>query len=508
MDAHPRLISAAVFLTFLVMAGPAHAATNTTTVSMDSPGWTVRSTDINEQDQFSGGDNTIVVTQDPGGGLRIADTGQDVDNFVATAPCSLLESRTALCPAIPSNTADIEITPGGGNDTVIVDLPERNAAGVVHARVYGGYGADQIVGSSLDDTLEGDGKTGSGATALTSMAGQPDLGGPDWIEGRAGRDTISGQGNGDYLNGGQIGMVTAEPRGNTLDGGVGSDFFDAGATLGPDRFTGGAQSNNGISDLPRLVQTGPQALANQTLPDIRGGDTVSYGSRTFTTAGSAGVTADLDGVADDGATGEADQIDADIESLGGTIRNDTLTGSSAGNYMIAGLGVDTVRGGSSGADAFDIRDGVRDTCVQPGTDDRVDADLQDPTPEECSPAPRLILITSFTFNFKPVDETIPYVGIGSFKRKGADTLLTRVSCAREAKRACTGEVRVAKARGGKALGSRRFRLPPGRAAAVALKLPAARVAALRKDGGARVSTVSKGTSKKGPTTTQVQRRLK
>ncbi len=61
--------------------------------------------------------------------------------------------------------------------------------------------------------------------------------------------------------------------------------------------------------------------------------------------------------------------------------------------------------------------------------------------------------------------------------------------------------------GAKALGRRRFRAKPGRTARVTLKLPAARVAALKRSGRVVVTEVHQGVSKVGPTSTIVARRF-
>ncbi|MEA2422689.1 MAG: hypothetical protein QOF55_1788 [Thermoleophilaceae bacterium] len=91
------------------------------------------------------------------------------------------------------------------------------------------------------------------------------------------------------------------------------------------------------------------------------------------------MTANRDGIANDSAPGEGDQIDPDVESLEGTIHDDTLTGSSGENLLKGRLGSDTLAGGAGG-DQLLSNDGVADHCYAAGTGDSVDADLADPTP--------------------------------------------------------------------------------------------------------------------------------
>ena len=118
-----------------------------------------------------------------------------------------------------------------------------------------------------------------------------------------------------------------EPRGrNRLTGGGGNDRLDG--RFGPDVFEGGS-----------------------------GIDTVTYAGR------SAGVTATIDGVADDGDSagpiggdfdpgdGHRDDIGADIENVEGGAGNDVLRGDADANRLDAGPGDDTIFGGDgAGAD--------------------------------------------------------------------------------------------------------------------------------------------------------------
>ena len=58
------------------------------------------------------------------------------------------------------------------------------------------------------------------------------------------------------------------------------------------------------------------------------------------------MTADLDGVADDGQPGEGDEFRTDIENLSGTgLGNDTLVGNDGPNILEGLDGADSLRGG-------------------------------------------------------------------------------------------------------------------------------------------------------------------
>ena len=84
-------------------------------------------------------------------------------------------------------------------------------------------------------------------------------------------------------------------------------------------------------------------------------DTVSYSERF------APVIASLDGVANDGQSGEQDNI-LNAENLIGGVGNDTLTGNAARNVIRGGTGDDLLRGGAgddtlSGDGGTDVADG-------------------------------------------------------------------------------------------------------------------------------------------------------
>ena len=170
-----------------------------------------------------------------------------------------------------------------------------------------------------------------------------------------GEDTenIRGGLSGDTLIGNDpdplIGLAPrVEPRGrNRLTGGGGNDRLDG--RFGPDVFEGGS-----------------------------GIDTVTYAGR------SAGVTATIDGVADDGDSagpiggdfdpgdGHRDDIGADIENVEGGAGNDVLRGDADANRLDAGPGDDTIFGGD-GAGADDTLTGGpgSDRVLGGGGDDLV-----------------------------------------------------------------------------------------------------------------------------------------
>jgi Ca2+-binding RTX toxin-like protein len=131
--------------------------------------------------------------------------------------------------------------------------------------------------------------------------------------------TIKGLGGNDLL--------IAEPgfkKPVTLDGGAGNDSLFGGD--GPDVLIGGP--------------------GNDLLSGGAGKDTADYGYET------APLQLSLDGIANDGRTGEFDNILTDVENLTGGAGNDTLTGSAGPNKLIGGAGNDILLG-LAGNDTLD-----------------------------------------------------------------------------------------------------------------------------------------------------------
>lgn len=155
--------------------------------------------------------------------------------------------------------------------------------------------------SDGDDTFSGAGSAAAGAGAFATAV---------TVYGGAGKDTLRG-GAGD----------------DTLYGGDGDDTFTTGAAPdGADTLTGGG-----------------------------GNDTADYSTRT------AALTITLDGMANDGETGETDNVGTDIHIVKGGTGNDTLTGGSGADTLSGGPGADTLAGGDgndilngdAGDDTFD-----------------------------------------------------------------------------------------------------------------------------------------------------------
>lgn len=182
-----------------------------------------------------------------------------------------------------------------------------------------------------------------------------------------------------------------------LDGGDGSDLLRGGAgeTGMPSWFRGGAGADRLHGPLSTHLDGGPG-------PDLLDGGYVDYRSRT------ASVKVSLDGLANDGATGEGDNIVAAHTIIGGSgpdqltagrgwisligrEGDDVLTGGPGGDFLdgsegndtlLAGGGRDYVHGGS-GNDDLRLRDGEVDEGYCGGGRDRVSADASDSLYSDC-----------------------------------------------------------------------------------------------------------------------------
>ena len=257
--------------------------------------------------------------------------------------------------------ATVEVVLGGAGDDLITS--QHTTA---PRAFYGGAGNDTLVGSDGNDRLNG----GAGRDSLLGGAGDDLLvggAGRDVFHGETGNDTVSYyyatepvraaiddfsndgvRGERDNLHGDVENLVggsaddhlvggdgAVNKVANVLDGGAGNDLLEGlngddlliGST-GEDTLNGGhgADSLRGGLGTDRLI----------------GGygyeDVADYADRT------AGVEVSLDGIADDGTSGENDRIDDDVEGVLGGRGDDVIVGSAFTNMLQGGAGDDTIRG--------------------------------------------------------------------------------------------------------------------------------------------------------------------
>jgi Ca2+-binding RTX toxin-like protein len=288
--------------------------------------------------------------------ISIAGGSGDAEGGLENVPTSIEDVRTGRGDdqvtgdgdpnKIFTNAGDDVLDGGGGADTL---KPNGVAPGGVGGEGdggcdvnRGGTGNDLIdVGpinppdTGCRDVIDYSDHTAGVTVTLanTLTAGQGSPGESDSFVG-IGLDVI-GTSQADTIS------VTTATGEHTLDGRGGVDTL----TGGPfdDTFVGG--------------------LGNDLLTGAGGSDTASYGDR------SVAVTADLDGVDDDGATGtgEADHLDG-IENLTGGSAADDLTGDGAANRLLGGGGDDRL-GGAGGGDTIDGGAGANTVDGGDGDDD-------------------------------------------------------------------------------------------------------------------------------------------
>jgi Ca2+-binding RTX toxin-like protein len=229
---------------------------------------------------------------------------------------------------------------GLGDDTLYAGdgddyfMAEATADGSDVMRGGAGYDSafyDQRTASitvTIGDGLANDGEPGEGDSVEASVEAVNGGSGDDVLVGSGSADVLFGAAGNDELHGGG--------GDDNLYGGEDDDLLDGGA--GADFMTGGYGVNN------------------------YGIDTVDYSDRTAHVLVTIGA-----GGADDGETGEGDEVLYDVENAIGGSGDDRLAGNSAANTLVGGPGRDRLSGGL-GPDVLDGGDGPDDLDGGGGND--------------------------------------------------------------------------------------------------------------------------------------------
>jgi Ca2+-binding RTX toxin-like protein len=264
------------------------------------------------------------------------------------------------CPA-----TKVKVVGGHGPDTITV-----NSNVTIPTTLIGGRGSDVLTGGGGNDTIWGACTTpfdsqcygysdtldgGNGNDTLHGGDETPVFGAAqDVLHGGNGDDTLDGGAGGDQLYGG-LGKDTADYSARTQPILASlNDLGDDGEVNEHDNIhndlegiVGGSNSDILVgNDSANTLSGGPGndtlrgKLGADVLQGGLGSDLVTYDER------SNPVTANLDGVANDGEAGEQDNIGSDVENLTGGSGNDTLTGDYRGNTLIGGSGNDKLYGAS------------------------------------------------------------------------------------------------------------------------------------------------------------------
>ena len=257
-------------------------------------------------------------------------------------------------PAAPDNDS---LNGGDGEDTAFYLRSANVSVSLDNVANDGAAGEADNVHADVEDV-----KSGGGTDTLTGSDAR------NVLDGGPGADTLSGLGGNDVLT-----DTGSDNAGDKLDGGAGDDSLAAGR--GPDVYAGGE---------------GEDLVAD-------------YAGRAFP------VTVTLDGTADDGAPGEGDNVQSDVEDVTGGSAADTLTGNASDNEIDGGGGDDVISGGDgqdgldggagrdtidgeggrddivggAGADSLRSRDGLTDRVNCGGGTDAVQTEARDDVAGNC-----------------------------------------------------------------------------------------------------------------------------
>ena len=264
-------------------------------------------------DRLAGGFNSDIENGGPGDDSFDQSTDvsgtNDVFNGGDGADTADYSGRVAAIAADIDGSADDGQTGASEADNVQTDVEN----------IRGGPGADTLTGDGDANVLDGNG----GNDGLNGGAGI------DTLNGGEGNDTLDGGGDGDALNGGsnsfgpadsdtvtyagRTGNVTADPTGTGDDGEavegdtIAADVEGLTGGSGHDTLTGGSGPGPLVGGEGSDMLDGD--LGADTITGGAGTDVADYATRT------AAVTADADGIADDGVAAEGDNIATDVEGM-------------------------------------------------------------------------------------------------------------------------------------------------------------------------------------------------
>jgi Ca2+-binding RTX toxin-like protein len=302
--------------------------------------------------------NEMTVRAEPGDlmvppELIFEDTGTDVVLTTTASQCRVVPAQVrCISTGLRSVTANL----GGGDDTFRLDDSSSSVATIAFAsirgddgndvltsgaglqNVFGGVGNDRLDAGAGDDTVNADAGDdiafgGPGRDGLNGGAGN------DRLQGGDGRDVVLGQAGDDHVldGGNDDDDVRGGEGADVVDGGPGADLLEvANLATDPTAARGRDVVNGGLGD--DRLGGGAEADLLDVLNGGDGVDTADFSQRTEP------LTIDLDGDADDGESGERDNVEPDIENVMGGSNADTLTGSSAANLLDGRDGEDAVLG--------------------------------------------------------------------------------------------------------------------------------------------------------------------
>ena len=300
----------------------------------------------NGSDTFNGGADTDTVSY-----------ANRANDLTVTIGAGANDGETGEADTV---AGDIEVLTGGAGDDTLT-------GGTAAETINGGPGDDTISGGAGDDTLNGD----AGDDTFLSAAAD----GADAYNGGAGVDVVSYDGRTAAVEASIDGVAndgeTAELDNVKADiedliGGDGNDILTGSA--GDNVLTGGDGDDtlNGLAGNDTFVAAATDD-GGDTFNGGLGVDTVDYSART----GDLTVTMG-DATANDGLTGEEDDVGSDVEDLVCGEGDDTITGNDLANNIDGGDGADDLSGGAGndilfgGADVDTLDGGAGDDLLDGG----------------------------------------------------------------------------------------------------------------------------------------------
>jgi Ca2+-binding RTX toxin-like protein len=266
----------------------------------------------NDVENITGGNTGDTLSGDGRGNVLRGEGGDDTIYGNGNA--------APLGPGLPSKPD--ELLGGYGQDTIY-----GGPAGSLGDSIWGGDGNDTVTYQNRSDNQ-------IISLDLTNPVGEDTIHTVENAKGGSGNDSIIG---------------TDGP--NVLWGGAGNDWLDGGA--GPDILYG--EDDNDRLD----GHAGNDTLAGNNGADklfgAAGADTMSGGvglDETSYADSLGGVNVTLDGLANDGISGEGDNVIYDVENVIGSNYPDKITGSASDNKLVGGSGNDSLLG-AGGADTLD-----------------------------------------------------------------------------------------------------------------------------------------------------------
>ena len=235
-------------------------------------------------------------------------------------------------------------TGGAVPETVLTSIPLQAELDAGDDRASGGRAGDSIGGGEGDDQM-----------LLDGLGFATGTGGDDEGFGDEGNDSINGGRGNDLVEGGEgADSVAGGPGTDELFGDEGADFLAAGP--GDDALDGGDGNDTLTGECDQMP-----------CPNPAGGDDIVGGAGfdlfRYESYGPAAVTITIDGVRNDGAAGEGDNVHTDVEDVEVTgPAPATVTGSSGFNSLATGSGTDVVNSADGGPDRVSCGGGSSDTA--------------------------------------------------------------------------------------------------------------------------------------------------